>query len=173
LRSANATHKKVSENTGGVGSFLSLAPTRQTLLEDMNKMAIVMGQWSDSIVISRAKRFSATLNAHVLSSKTIPITVDLVSSGRPSPFLLLYRLARDHVIYIYTLVTWPARCRRSIFLHKKYLKKLKSKNIRFFCKAISKNLRFDCNVWPKSNIYNNIKLERPKFKWVWLQYQIQ
>jgi hypothetical protein len=52
--------------------------------------------------------------------------------------------------------------------------KIRSKNIRFFCKAISKSLRFDCNAWPKNNIYNinnNIKLVWPKFKWVWLQHQ--
>jgi hypothetical protein len=66
------------------------------------------------------------------------------------------------------------RCRRSIYLHKKYQKKLRSKSIRSFCKSILKSLEFSCNTWPKSNIYNinnNIKLAWSKFKWIWLQYQ--
>ena len=62
------------------------------------------------------------------------------------------------------------------FYIKNIKKKLRSKNIRFFYKAIPKSLGCSCNAWPKSNIYNinnNIKLAWPKFKWVWLQYQTQ
>jgi hypothetical protein len=52
----------------------------------------------------------------------------------------------------------------SAFFIKNIYKKLKSKSVRSFCKAISKNLGFGYNTWPKSNIYsnnNNIKLAWP------------
>jgi hypothetical protein len=51
------------------------------------------------------------------------------------------------------------------FCIKNIKKKLRSKSIRSFCKAIPKNLGCCCNAWPKSNIYNinnNIKLAWPK-----------
>ena len=50
------------------------------------------------------------------------------------------------------------------FCIKNTKKKLGSKSVRSFYKAISKNLEFGCNAWPKSNIYNisnNIKLVDP------------
>jgi hypothetical protein len=95
-----------------------------------------------------------------------------VCFGIPANF---YTHTHTHT-HTHTLITWPARYRMSIFLHKKYKKKLRYKSIRFFCKVIPKSFRFGYNTWSKSNIYNinnNFKLAWSKFKWVWLQYQTQ
>ena len=62
------------------------------------------------------------------------------------------------------------------FLHKKYQKRLRFKNVMFFYKDIPKSLWSSCNTWPKSNIYNiynNIKLTWLNFKWVLLQHRTQ
>jgi hypothetical protein len=78
--------------------------------------------------------------------------------------------------YCLTSYMTSTMSRVNLFLHKKYQKKLRSKNARSFFKVIPKSLGFRCNAWPKSNIYNinnNNKLVWPKFKWVWLQYQTQ
>ena len=40
------------------------------------------------------------------------------------------------------------------FCIKNIKKKLRSKSIMFFCKAIPKSLGCGCNAGPKSNIYN-------------------
>jgi hypothetical protein len=90
---------------------------------------------------------------------------------RPTTIPLLFQDPLASLVMQHTSFDTRAMPRVIFFCIKNIKKKLKIKNLGFFCKVILKNLGFGCNTWPKSNIYNinnKIKLAWPKFKWVWL-----
>jgi len=74
-----------------------------------------------------------------------------------------HQILLQDLVYTTSYIT-RAMPRVNFFCIKNTQKKLRSKSVRFFYKAISRNLGFGCNAWPKSNIYNinnNIKLAWP------------